>query len=106
MSKTESVLGIAGIIGVLAIAGYFVYQATSAPTNQVSSSCNGDWTDNINPACLLGGLVSSSSNTINSATNEINVIVIIIAVTVLIVVAVLAFSPNGASLAGTFRSLV
>lgn len=106
MSKVESVIAISAAVGVLAIAAYFVYQATSAPTNQTGSSCSGSWTDYINPACWLTGAQAQVSNDINAGTNEINTILIIVGVVVLIVVGVLAFSPNGASLASVARSFV
>lgn len=81
-------------VGGLAVAGYFVYKSVSAPTNQTSSSCSGDWTDYVNPACILGGITSSASNAVNTATNELNTILIILAIVAVLVIGLLAFGPQ------------
>lgn len=69
-------------VGVVAIAGYFIYNATQ------SSACTGSIWDYVNPACLLSG-----------ATSEINTLVIVIAVTIVAVIALLAFGTQTGHLA-------
>lgn len=87
-------LGLAVAGGVLVVGGYFVYKAISAPTEQSSSSCSGDWTDYINPKCFIEGVTSTASNAVNTATNELNLILIILAVVVIAVIGLLAFGPQ------------
>jgi hypothetical protein len=70
-------------VGVLAIAGYFIYQATSE-----SSDCDtGTWTDYL-PNCWFSGV-----------TSEINTVLIIVALVVVLVVGLLAFGPQTGHLA-------
>jgi hypothetical protein len=61
-------------VGVVAIAGYFIYNATQ------SNECTGSFTDYFNPACLFSGV-----------TSEVNTLIIVIAVVIIAVVAILAF---------------
>jgi hypothetical protein len=82
------------LVGVVAVGGYFVYKAISQPTNQTASACSGDWTDYLNPACILGGVASSASNAANTLTNEVNTILIILAIMIILVVGLLAFGPQ------------
>ena len=78
-------------VGVVAVAAYFIYQATSQPTNATGSSCAGDWTDYVNPACWWTGATATVSNEVNTATNEVNIILIVVALVVVAVVALLEF---------------
>ena len=71
------------IVGLLAIAGYVVYTATS----QIPSECAGDWTDYVNPFCWFG---SASS----AATNELNLALLIVGGFIVIIVGLLAFGPQ------------
>jgi Na+/H+ antiporter NhaC len=71
------------LVGVVAIAGYFIYNSTS----QASSSCSGDWTDYFNPLCWFG-------NAVDNAENEVNRILIIVALVIVAVVGFLAFGPQ------------
>ena len=80
--------------GALALGGYFVYRATSQPTDVQASACSGDWTDAVNPLCWYSGLTASVSNEVNTATNELNIVLIIVAVVVVLVIALLAFGPG------------
>lgn len=96
MKKLELTL----VVGVVAIAGYFIYKAISQPTDVTSSSCAGDWTDYINPACWVGGVFSTVSNEVNTATNEINIILIVVGLVVVAVVGLLAFGPGTKHLVG------
>ena len=70
-------------VGVLAIAGYFIYNATQ------NAACAGDWTDYFNPACWLSG-----------ATSELNTILIIVALVIVLVIGLLAFGPQTSHIAG------
>ncbi len=103
---TEKALLIAGGLGVLAIGAYFVYSATSSPTNQTGSACAGDWTDYVNPACWITGAQANFSNEVNTGTNEINTVLIVVALLVVLVVGLLAFGPQGGSLLATARTFV
>jgi cytochrome bd-type quinol oxidase subunit 2 len=86
--------GLALAVGVVALGAYLVINATSKPTEQTSSACAGDWTDYINPACIIGGVTSTASNAANMAANELNTILIILAVVAVAVVGLLAFGPQ------------
>jgi hypothetical protein len=88
------------IVGGVAIAAYFVFDAISQPTQQTGSFCNGDWTDYINPLCWISSLGAASSNTINTATNEANVILILAVVLIIAVVGLLAFGPESKHVVG------
>lgn len=81
-------------VGAVGIVGYFVYKATSHPTNASSDYCSGDWTDYVNPACWIGGLTSSASNAEATISNELNTVLLIIGAIVVIVIALLAFGPQ------------
>jgi hypothetical protein len=87
MDSTTGVL----LVGGIAVGAYFVINAVSQPTQQTGSFCNGDWTDYFNPLCWVSALGASSSNTIDTATNEANTVLIIVAVVVVLVVGLLAF---------------
>lgn len=78
------------LTGVLAVAAYFVINSTSSGT---SSACAGNWTDYINPLCILG-------NSVNNAENEVNTILIIVALVIVAVIGFLAFGPQSAAVAG------
>jgi len=91
MNKTVLIIG---AVGVVAIGGYFVYNAVS----QHNTECAGDWTDNINPACLL-------ESAGNFAKSEVNTILIIISLVIVLVVALLAFGPGTEHIASATRSL-
>jgi hypothetical protein len=80
--------------GAVVVGGYFVYKAVSQPTDQSSDYCTGDWTDAINPLCWLGGVQDEASNTINTATNEVNTVLIILGVVLVLVIGLLAFGPQ------------
>lgn len=99
MNAEKTILAV-GIVGGIAIAGYFVYQATSQPTNQTGSDCAGDWTDYFNPLCWASGVGASLSNEADQATNEINTVLIIVAVFIVVIVGLLAFGPQTGTLAG------
>jgi hypothetical protein len=71
-------------VGVLAIAGYFIYNAT-----QSGSACSGGIFDAINPACLLSGVSS-----------EVNTLIIVLGVIIVLVVGLLAFGTQTGHLAG------
>jgi hypothetical protein len=77
------------VVGVLAIAGYFIYNSTS----QTPSSCAGDWTDYFNPFCIFGNIASN-------AENEVNTLVIIVALVIVAVIGFLAFGPQTGAIAG------
>ena len=65
---------ITGVVGVLAIVGYFVYTSTQ------NNECTGSLWDYVNPACLFSGVAT-----------EVNTLVIIIVVGIVALVALLAF---------------
>lgn len=71
-------------VGVVAIAGYFIYQAT-----QNSSACSGGVTDYFNPYCWFSGVAS-----------EANTLIIVIAVVIVLVIGLLAFGTQTGHLAG------
>jgi hypothetical protein len=75
--------GIAIVIGALAIAAYFVVNAT----DQTPSLCSGNWTDYFNPICW-------ASSADSAASNELNTVLIILAFVVVAVVGLLAFGPQ------------
>lgn len=79
----EKTTGIILAVGLVAVAGYFLVNATSS----TATECNGDWTDYFNPVCW----VSSASA---YASNEINTILIILGVVVVLVIALIAFGPQ------------
>jgi hypothetical protein len=99
-------LALVGVVGAVAVGGYFIYKATSAPTDQTGNACAGDWTDYVNPVCWLSGVSAEASNTVNSATNEINTILIVVGIVIVLLVALLAFGPQGGSLLATARTFV
>jgi hypothetical protein len=78
-------VGIVLVVGVLAIAAYFIISSTSAS----SSECSGDWTDYFNPACYAAAI-----------SDEFNTVLIIVAVAVVLIVGLLAFGPSTQHLAG------
>lgn len=80
------------VVGVLAVAAYFLVGATS----NTSSSCTGGALDSINPLCWIGSIV-------DNAENELNTVVIIILLAVLALVALVLFSPNTVGILGSFR---
>lgn len=102
----ERTVLIIGGVAVVAVAGYFIYKAVSAPTDQTGSACAGDWTDYINPACWLTGGQAQLSNEVNTATNELNTVLIIVGVVIVLLVGLLAFGPQGGALAATARTFV
>jgi hypothetical protein len=61
-------------VGVVAIAGYFIYTATQ------SNECTGSIWDYVNPACLFSGV-----------TTEVNTVLIVVGVVIVAVIALLAF---------------
>lgn len=85
--------------GALAVAGYFVYNATSQPTNQSGDCDYSNWYDYINPVCLLSSGSATVSNSENAATNEINIVLIIVAALIALVIGLLAFGPQTQHLA-------
>ncbi len=79
-------------VGVLAIAGYFIYNATQS-SDESSAGCTGiSWIDAVNPFCYL-------SQAASGVTNEVNTILIIVALVVVLVVGLLAFGPQTGHLA-------
>ena len=102
----QNTLLAAGLVGVVVIGGYFVYKSISAPVQQQTTGCSGDWTDYINPGCWYSGLTTGLSNEVNTATNEINTILIILAVVAVLLVGLLAFGPQTAHIAGAAKFLV
>jgi hypothetical protein len=80
------------IVGVLAVASYFLVNATS----NTSSSCTGGLLDYVNPFCIIGSIV-------DNAENELNTVVIIILLAVIALVALILFSPNTVGILGSFR---
>jgi predicted permease len=98
--NTEKTILAVGVVGAIAIGGYFIYQSTSQPTDQTGSDCAGDWTDYFNPLCWASGLGASVSNAADQATNEINTVLIIVAVFIVVIVGLLAFGPQTGTLAG------
>jgi hypothetical protein len=87
--------GIALLVGVLALAAYLVINSTS----QKPSECAGDWTDYVNPLCLL-------STYSTAATNELNTILIIVAAVVVAVIGLLAFGPQTQHIASGVSAFV
>jgi ABC-type antimicrobial peptide transport system permease subunit len=85
--------------GVVLVGGYFVYKATSLPTEQVASACSDDWTDAFNPACWASKADAGLSNAANTFSNELNTVLIILAVVVVLVIGLLAFGPGTEHLA-------
>lgn len=83
----NSILAIT-VVGVLAVAAYLIVSATS----NTASSCSGDWTDYINPACIFSGILSN-------AENEVNTIVILVVLAAVAIVALLAFGSSTGSIA-------
>lgn len=71
------------VAGALIIGGYLVYHSTSA----TPGACSGDWTDYINPACIL----ETATTTV---TNEANTLLIILGLIAVAVVGLLAFGPS------------
>jgi len=90
---TDTVL-LMGVGGALAVGGYFVYKATSQPTDVQADACAGDWTDLINPLCWASSASASVANDVNAVSNELNTVLIILAVVVILVIALLAFGPG------------
>jgi hypothetical protein len=79
-------------VGVLAIAGYFIYNATQ-PSGNSSAGCTGvDWLDAINPFCYASEAASGISS-------EVNTVLIVLALVVVLVVGLLAFGPQTGHLA-------
>lgn len=71
---------VALIVGVLAIAAYFVVNATDQTTD-----CSG--ISAFNPACWLSSIT-------NTATNELNTVLIILGLVIVLVIGLLAFGPQ------------
>lgn len=82
-------VGITLVVGVLAIATYFIFESTS----QTTEECAGDWTDNFNPACWVAGATTT-------VTNELNKVLLILGAVAVIVVGLLAFGPSTGHIAG------
>jgi hypothetical protein len=75
-------------VGVLAIAAYFIYNATQSSGDSSSAGCSGiAWIDAVNPFCYVSEAASGVSN-------EVNTILIILALVVVLVVGLLAFGPQ------------
>lgn len=91
-------------MGGVAIVGYFVYSATSAPTNNTATGCDGFF-GSLNPACFLSGILATDANAADAVTNEVNTILIIVAVVIVLIVGFLAFGPETEHIAKSAASL-